>query len=282
MLAVLSPAKKLDLSPVSLDQLPTETPWTTPALWQESERMMTKLKSLSRTKLRTLMGISADLAELNWQRHQQFEKPFTPLNSKQAALCFNGDVYWGLDSKTVQADEWAWAQDHLAILSGLFGILRPLDAIQPYRLEMGTRIPTRRGTNLYDYWGESVTKQVNATTEGHADRTVVNLASGEYSRVISAKKLAGGMITIAFKELRPDGPKMIGVVAKRSRGRFARWMIAQQVETREALKGFDLDDYAFDASLSDADVWTFSRVEVPGRMQAEFQARKRRDEAMAG
>ena len=157
MLALLSPAKKLDLSPVSADALPTNTPWTTPALWRESERMMTKAKNLSRSKLRTLMHISADLAELNWQRHNGFQKPFTPDNAKQAALCFNGDVYWGLDGKTVPPETWDWSQQHLAILSGMFGILRPLDLMQPYRLEMGTPIPSRRGKNLYAYWGECVT-----------------------------------------------------------------------------------------------------------------------------
>ncbi|MCO4761408.1 MAG: peroxide stress protein YaaA [Myxococcales bacterium] len=272
MLAVLSPAKKLNLQPA-----PADIPWTQPALWRESERMMTKAKNLSRTKLRKLMNISADLAELNWQRHNQFEKPFTPANAKQAALCFNGDVYWGLDPSTITAEQWQWAQGNLAILSGMFGILRPLDLIQAYRLEMGTLIPSRRGKNLYDYWGESVTMQINETTKDHADRTLVNIASGEYSRVIRPKKLAGGMITIAFKELRPDGPKMIGVVAKRSRGKFARWMATEQVETREQLKAFCVDDYAFDPGLSDDAVWTFSRVDVAGRMQAEFQARKLRD-----
>ncbi len=275
MLAVLSPAKKLDFSPVSAD-----LPFTEPALWRESERMMTKAKNLSRRKLRALMHISAELAELNWQRHNSFETPFTPANAKQAALTFAGDVSWGLDPHTVDADAWLWAQDRLALLSGMFGILRPLDLIQAYRLEMGTPIPSRRGKNLYDYWGASVTKRVNELTEPHADRTVVNLASNEYSSVLRPKQLAGGMITIAFKELRPDGPKMIGVVAKRSRGKFARWMLDQRVETRVQLKDFDVDDYAFDPSLSSEGTWTFSRVDEPGRMKAEFQARKQRDAAL--
>lgn len=277
MLAVLSPAKKLDLTPTNLDMLPQQAPWTTPALWRESERMMTKAKNLSRQKLRKLMGISVDLAELNWQRHNGFTKPFTPLNAKQAALCFNGDVYWGLDAKTLQPEMWQWSQAHLAILSGMFGILRPLDLIQPYRLEMGTPIPTRRGKNLYDYWGKSVTTQIDVMTTGHADRTLVNLASGEYSRVVMPGRLAGGMLTIAFKELRPDGPKMIGMMAKRSRGRFARWMVEQKIEQRDDLKRYNLDDYAFSPDLSDEDTWTFTRADLPGRMKAEFQARKQRD-----
>jgi len=272
VLTVLSPAKKLDLQ-----RHRAELPSTTPALWRESERMMTKARKLSRRKLRELMHISKDLAESTWQRHQQFDTPFTDDNAHRAALCFAGDVYWGLDARTISDDDFAWAQDNVAILSGLFGILRPLDLIQPYRLEMGTRIPSRRGKNLYDFWGGSVTKRIDEQLADHVDKTVVNLASNEYCSVIMPKRLKSRLVTIAFKEIKPDGPKMIGVVAKRSRGKMARWMIDNRTERLDDLKGFNVDDYAFDGDLSTDDTWTFTRQHVEGRMVAEFQARKARN-----
>ena len=277
MFAVLSPAKKLDLSPPSLDLLPAEAPWTTPALDAEAAEIKRILATQSPTDLRRLMGISAALADLNYRRHTQLSSPMTPLNAKQAALSFNGDVAWGLDPKTIPADTWRWAQQHLGILSGLFGLLRPLDLIQPYRLEMGTRLRNSRGANLYAYWRGPISARLNALTSDHDDRTIINLASSEYAKAMDTKILDGALITIGFKELRPDGPKTIGVVAKRSRGRFARWLVDARIDRREGLKDFNLDDYRFDPALSDSGVWTFSRVEVPGRMKAEFQARKRRD-----
>lgn len=274
MLSLLSPAKKLDL-----ERPRAELPATTPELMRETERMMTKARNLSRRKLRDLMSISKELAESTWARHQAFELPITAANGHHAALCFAGDVYWGLDAQTLSGADFDYAQQHLAILSGLFGILRPLDLIQPYRLEMGTSIPSRRGKNLYDYWSASVTKRINDVTEGHADRAVINLASKEYSSVVAPKKLHGDFLTIAFKEIKPPptGPQMIGVVAKRSRGKMARWIVANQVDRRAGLKDFNVDDYRFDPALSDDTTWCFSRTHVEGRMVAEFAARKARD-----
>ncbi len=278
MLALLSPAKKLDLSRHRADELP----YSQPALDREAQRMMTKARNLSRRKLRSLMDISKELAELNWQRHQQLGLPRTEDDAHRAALCFNGDVYWGLDPRTIAADDMIRAQDHVAILSGLYGILRPLDLIQPYRLEMGTKIPSRRGKNLVDFWSKSVTARINAITEGHADRTVVNLASNEYSSVVIPARLKAGMVTIAFKEIRPGGPKVISHIAKRSRGKMARWIIDQRVDVREGLKDFDVDDYRFDPALSGDATWCFVREDVPGRMIAEFAARKERDARLFG
>lgn len=275
MIALLSPAKKLNLEPVS-----PALPSSTPALWAESQRMMTKAKNLSRKKLRELMHISQDLAELNWKRHNSFEVPFTPENAKQAILTFDGDVYFGLDAATLDGEALQWAQENVGLLSGMFGILRPLDLVQPYRLEMGTAIPSRRGKNLYDFWGESVTKRLNEMTERQVDRTIVNVASNEYSSVVRAEKLKGGMVTIVFKEIKEEGPKTIGTVAKRSRGKFVRWMIDERVETREGLKAFDVADYAFDPALSTGEVYTFTRAHVESRMKAEFQERKLRDQGL--
>ena len=275
MLTILSPAKTLDLS-----RPRAELPVTQPLLWRESERMMTKARKLSRRKLRELMGISKDLAEATWSKHQAFEAPFTEDNAYRSALCFAGDVYFGLDALTFTGEDFEFGQQHLAILSGMFGLLRPLDLMQPYRLEMGTKIPSRRGKNLYDFWGKSVTAQINALTENHDDRTVVNLASNEYSSVVIPRALKGGMVTIAFKELKPTGPQMIGVIAKRSRGKMARWIVQNRVLLREDLKAFDVDDYRFDEGLSTDAVWCFSRPHVEGRMVAEFQARKARNAAM--
>jgi uncharacterized protein len=274
MLAILSPAKTLDLQ-----RLRGELPASTPALMRESERMMVKAQKLSRRKLRALMGISQNLAELTWQRHQSFDLPLNSDNAHRAALCFAGDVYFGLDAKTITDDRFAWSQQHMAILSGLYGILRPLDLMQPYRLEMGVKVPSRRGKSLYDYWGDSVTKHINTVTESHVDRTVINLASKEYASVVRPKKLKGRFVTMAFKEIKPPptGPQMIGVVAKRTRGKMARWLIDNKIERLEDARGFDVDGYAYDPALSTEDVWCFSRLHVEGRMVAEFQARKLRD-----
>ncbi len=278
MIALLSPAKTLDLS----RHRDAELPFSTPALDREAERMMVKAKNLSRRKLRALMDIGKDLADQNWQRHQEFETPHTPANAHRAALCFAGDVYWGLDARTLDEPTLVWAQDHLAILSGLYGMLRPLDLMQPYRLEMGTKIASRRGKNLYDFWGKSVTDRLNEVTAGHPDRTVVNLASNEYSSVVRPRKLKGPFITIAFKEIKPAGPQMIGVVAKRSRGKMARWFVQQRVDSAQGLKDFDVDNYRFDPALSDANTWCFSRAHVEGAMVAEFAARKERDALLFG
>lgn len=276
MLALLSPAKKLDLNRHRDDELP----FTTPALQPEARRMMTKARNLSRSKLRSLMAISKDLAERTWQMHQEFETPLTPQNAHRAALCFAGDVYWGLDARTLAAADLVWAQSHLATLSGLFGILRPLDLIQPHRMEMGTQIPSRRGKNLYDFWGASVTARINAITADHHDRAVINLASKEYSSVVLPEKLKGQFMTVAFKEIKPAGPQMIGAIAKRSRGKMARWIVANRVDGLAGLKDFDVDDYRFDPTLSDDATWCFSRGHVEGRMVAEFQARKQRDASL--
>ncbi|HAN32516.1 MAG TPA: peroxide stress protein YaaA [Myxococcales bacterium] len=273
MLTLLSPAKKLDFSPA-----PAQLQWSEPALWDDAQPLLKCLRSTSVDDLKSLMKISDSLATLNYQRHVALSDALTVNNSKQAALTFAGDVCWGLDPTTLQSGDWNWAQDKMVFLSGLFGVLRPLDGIQAYRLEMGTRIKNPRGANLYEYWGPTVTDRLNEMTSQHNERTIINLASQEYSKVVRRSSLNSQMITIGFKEIRPQGPKTIGVVAKRSRGKFARWLIKNRVEKLQELKQFDIDDYRFDSTLSSEDNWIFSRVDVPGRMQQEFQARKNRDQ----
>ncbi|PKN59111.1 MAG: peroxide stress protein YaaA [Deltaproteobacteria bacterium HGW-Deltaproteobacteria-14] len=255
MLAVLSPAKSLDLEPTdrALD-------FTQPALLDETLALMRTTRKLKPADLARLMSISDKLAELNYDRFQAFETPFTAANAKPAALMFAGDTYAGLKAPELDDDALRWAQDHLGILSGLYGLIRPLDLIQPYRLEMGTRLATRRGANLYSFWGDRITKRINAMTEAHADRTLVNLASNEYFKAVRPEHLAGGVVTAVFKEIKDGQPRMIGLTAKRARGMMARWIVAGRVDRREGLKDFAVDDYAFQPALSSDTDWVYTRA----------------------
>ena len=254
MLAVVSPAKKLDTA-----TLGRSLPLTQPSLLGEAEILVRQAKRLKPAALQALMGISEDLATLNHDRFQQFSTPFTIENAKPAALIFNGDTYMGLDAPTLSSDDLAWAQDHLAILSGLYGILRPLDLIQPYRLEMGTRMKTRRGTNLYDFWGDRITKQIKERLAEHEDQTVVNLASIEYFKSVKPDALAGAVITPSFKEMRDGKPKMISFMAKKARGMMARHIIDGRIDRPEGLKDFATEGYQFDAASSTESTWSFIR-----------------------
>jgi cytoplasmic iron level regulating protein YaaA (DUF328/UPF0246 family) len=254
MIAVVSPAKKLDTAPIDLPLDPTQ-----PQLLDQTELLMGTTRRLSPKALRSLMGISEKLAELNHHRFQSFATPFTPDNAKPAALTFNGDVYLGLDAGTLSTPDLAWAQDHVAILSGLYGLLRPFDLMQPYRLEMGTRLKTRRGKNLYAFWGQRITDRINTQLTEHADQTLVNLASNEYFKAVKLDKLSGVVITPVFKELRDGGPKVISFMAKRARGEMTRFMVQQRLDRPEGLKDFDQSGYRFDQALSTPTTWTFTR-----------------------
>ncbi|TNF23495.1 MAG: peroxide stress protein YaaA [Deltaproteobacteria bacterium] len=262
MLAVLSPAKSLDLTPTdrALD-------FTQPALLDETLTLMGTTRNLSPGDLKGLMRISDKLAELNHERFQSFATPFTRTNAKPAALMFAGDTYAGLKAPELDDDALRWAQDHLGILSGLYGLVRPLDLIQPYRLEMGTRLATERGDNLYAFWGDRIAERINALTAGHADRTLVNLASNEYFKAVRQDVLAGGALTMSFKEIKDGSARVIGLVAKRARGMMARWMVEQRVDRRDGLKDFAVDDYAFQPGLSSDHEWVFTR---PWRTAAGF------------
>jgi len=257
MLAVLSPAKALDFTTPANDLDGSE-----PILIGETVKLAKTARRLSRRKLSDMMGISAELADLNWHRFQAFAEQPAAQALKPAALAFNGDTYRGFDAPTLGGDDLAYAQDHVRILSGLYGLLRPLDLIQPYRLEMGVRIHTRRGETLYDYWGDRITKELNAASEGHGDRTLINLASVEYFKAVKPKKLAAGVVTPVFKEEAGGMAKVIGFLAKKARGMMARHMVQNRIDRPEGLKDFRSEGYRFQPAQSDATTWVFTREAI--------------------
>jgi len=252
LLIVLSPAKRLDFTEAH------------PDLPASERRFQDDTANLSRTarartvaELRRLMSISDDLARLNRERFQAFDAAST--DGVQAAFAFAGDVYEGLKARELDRASLAWAQDHLRILSGFYGLLRPLDRIQPYRLEMGTRLKTRRGSSLYDFWGDRLSKQLNADAEGQADPTLINLASQEYFGAVDAKALKLPVVTPHFRESRDGESRIISFFAKKARGGMARFAIDERIERAQDLKAFDRDGYAFDKAASNDTEWIFTR-----------------------
>ena len=260
MLSVLSPAKNLDLthSPMALGT-------TQPALMSDAESLIKTARGLSQAKIRELMHVSKDLAKLNYDRYRAFELPFTEANARPAVLTFNGDVYRGLAARSLSRPELEWAQDHIAILSGLYGVLRPLDLMQAYRLEMGTRLKTRRGTNLYDFWGERVAKELDAALEKHEDDTLINLASNEYFKVVGAKYFKRPIVECVFEDWKQhkDEGRVISFLAKIARGTMARFIITQRIDHVAGLKDFSSDRYRFDAKAASENRLVFRRKFVP-------------------
>jgi cytoplasmic iron level regulating protein YaaA (DUF328/UPF0246 family) len=251
MLAVLSPAKKLNF-----DALPAQMAQTLPEFQQDANRLVRIAKKLSALELRNLMGISDDLAQLNKERFKAFAKESTQDNAKQAMFAFAGDTYLGLDADCFDEQDCDYAQVHLRILSGLYGLLRPLDLIQPYRLEMGSRLENKSGPSLYAYWGTKLARALDAASGG---QTVVNLASAEYFKAANVKKMKSPVVTPAFKEEHNGDLKMIGFFAKRARGAMARFMIQNRIETVDGLKEFNLDGYGFRPDLSNEAAFVFTR-----------------------
>ncbi len=244
MLTVISPAKSLDMEPVTI------TP-TAPAFQEDAVRLSKTARNLTLGGLKSLMGISDDLARLNRDRFKAFAATPADHAVKPAALAFNGDTYQGLEAKTLDDSDLAFAQDHLRILSGLYGLLRPLDAIQPYRLEMGSRLKTRRGKSLYDYWGDQIAKALNAQAEAVATDTLVNCASQEYFGAADRKALKLRVITPQFLEVKDDKPRMVSFFAKRARGAMARHLIATRATDPAAVLEFSAGGYAHDPDLSE-------------------------------
>lgn len=254
MLALISPAKKLDME----QPAPVED-FSQPQFITETLELVASLRKLSRAELGGLMKLSDKLTELNYERYRRFAPEFDLTTAKQAVYAFQGDTYVGLQAHDFDKEDLVYAQEHLAILSGLYGLLRPLDLMQAYRLEMGTKLKTDKGATLYDFWADKLTNAVNTATEGHKDRTVVNLASNEYISAVQPDDFAAGMITPQFKEMKDGKPKMIGLFAKRARGMMARYMTQNRIETPEGLKDFDLDGYKFQPKGSSDDTYLFLR-----------------------
>ena len=259
MLILVSPAKTLDF------ETPTNVRTATqPVFLDESALLIDELQKLSAKKLSTLMSISPKLGELNKQRFGDWHRPFTKRNAKQAVLAFKGDVYAGLDAESFSESELKFAQEHLRILSGLYGVLRPLDLMQPYRLEMGTRFANQRGKNLYDFWGDDITVVLNKQLKSlHAD-TVINLASNEYFKAVNRKLLAANIISPAFRDLSNGQYKMISFYAKKARGQMAAWIIKNALTDPAQLKKFNAAGYRYNADLSKPDTPTFTRDQAPG------------------
>jgi cytoplasmic iron level regulating protein YaaA (DUF328/UPF0246 family) len=253
LLALLSPAKRLDFTPP-----PSFAKATRPGLLKDTALLAARGKALTRADLRRLMDISPKLADLNYDRFQSFD-PQNRTGTKPAIFAFAGDVYGGFDAGSLSVDDIAFAQEHVAILSGLYGLLRPLDAIQPYRLEMGTRLATARGGTLYDFWRDALVKHLNARCAKLDRPTVVNLASEEYWSAVDADALHAPVIQPVFKEIKGGKARVVSFLAKKARGLMARDIVQRRLTAPESLKAFDAGGYAFDAKASDAARWVFSR-----------------------
>lgn len=256
MLSVISPAKTLDF----------ETPATTamqsqPDFLERSQALIEILRGYSPQRLSELMGISDKLAGLNAARYAEWHTPFTPDNAKPAAQAFQGDVYVGLEAHTFDDDDNAFAQEHLRILSGLYGLLRPLDLIQPYRLEMGTRLENPAGRDLYAFWQDILTNELDRAVTASGSPVLVNLASNEYFKAIDPKRLAARVISPVFKDEKNGKYKIISFYAKKARGLMAAWMIRQRLDDPEGLKAFDVAGYRFNAAMSEGDTLVFTRRE---------------------
>ena len=258
MLLLLSPAKKLNYSdPV------TDVSHSQPQLLPETQMLIDRLKTLSPEELSSLMGLSEQLGFLNYQRFQDWHIPFNQDNARQAIFAFKGDVYQGLSAETFNKKDLVWAQDHIRIISGLYGLLRPLDLIQPYRLEMGTKFENLRGKDLYKFWGSTITdacnKQIKALSEKNLPPFLINLASNEYFKAITPKNLETSVITPIFKEKRGKEYRVISFFAKRARGQIAAFATKNKLSNINDLKEFRDDDYRFKSELSSADKWVFTR-----------------------
>ena len=256
MIVVLSPAKSLDFATP-----PAVAKHTQPDFLEESQLLIDRLREFSPLEIGKLMGISDQLAVLNATRYREWQLPFSPANAKQAVLAFNGDVYEGLAAATLSPADLDFAQHHLRILSGLYGLLRPLDLIAPYRLEMGTRLANMRGKNLYDFWGERIVDALNLALQGVKAKALVNLASQEYFRSIKSARLAVPVIEPVFEDWSASQRKykIVSFYAKRGRGLMARYVVTQRLKSAEGLKDFAAEGYAFSAEASGATRWVFRR-----------------------
>lgn len=251
MLILISPSKTLDFSRNII------TPENTmPDFLTEAEELITELRKYSTSRLSKLMTVSAKLAELNYDRYQSWSLPFNAENSRQALLAFKGDVYDGLNAETFTESDFIFAQEHLRILSGLYGILKPLDLIQPYRLEMGTQLKTKKWKDLYDFWGSKISDKINDSLK---DELLINLASNEYFKAVKKKNIQARIITPIFKDYKNGSYKFLSFYGKKARGLMASFIIKNKLTDPEQLKLFDMDGYYFNDKMSSADEWVFTR-----------------------
>ncbi|MEY3200832.1 MAG: peroxide stress protein YaaA [Pseudomonadota bacterium] len=254
MLITLSPAKTLDF-----ESPPPPWPHSTPDFLDHAALLIERLREFSPQELGSLMDLSDKLAALNVARNLAWHTPFDPDNARVALSAFNGDVYEGLDGASLSVEAVQFAQQHVRILSGLYGLLRPLDLMQPYRLEMGTRLGNPRGKDLYAFWGEIITEALNATLATQKNPVLVNLASEEYFKAVKPKKLIAPVITPVFEDWKDGRFKVISFFAKRARGLMTRFMIDERLDEVSALKDFNLEGYAFAPAESDEATWVFQR-----------------------
>jgi cytoplasmic iron level regulating protein YaaA (DUF328/UPF0246 family) len=252
MKIIISPAKSLDF-----ESSAKTTMFTHPSFLKESSQVIKKLKGLSENKLSELMKISPNLASLNYDRNQNWKTPFTTKNSKQAIYAFTGEVFKGIEVSSLDDDKINLLQDRLRILSGLYGLLKPLDLIQPYRLEMGTRIKIGQADNLYKFWNTTLAESLN--NEMHDNELLINLASSEYFKAVPKKALKNQMITPIFKELKNGEYKIVMTYAKRARGLMVRYILDNNVNSLDELKGFNIEGYGFSESLSTDSEFVFIR-----------------------
>lgn len=258
MLTLLSPAKKLNLNPASTRLSPTVSVFP-----KDTTELAKVAKKQSADDLKRLMHISDNLAALNAERFKAFNLEGKSNSAKQAALAFDGDVYWGLDANNFSDETLEYAQDHLRILSGLYGVLRPLDGIQPYRLEMGTKLETKRGKSLYAFWGDKIAQKLTEDMQVHADQTIVNLASNEYFKAVDKKTLDRPIISAKFLNVKDGKSRALMYYAKHARGEMARWIMENRVDRADGLKDFNLSGYKLDAKASSDTELVFSRTQPP-------------------
>jgi cytoplasmic iron level regulating protein YaaA (DUF328/UPF0246 family) len=258
MLTILSPAKKLNMDPAQ-----TGVPVTQPRLQKDTRALAKVAKKQSAADLKRLMHISDNLAQLNAERFKAFNLDNKSNSAKPAGLAFDGDVYWGLEARSLPDETLTYAQDHLRILSGLYGVLRPMDAIQPYRLEMGTKLETPRGKSLYDYWGSNIADQLKADLDGHDDQTIVNLASNEYFKAVDRQALDRKIIGAKFLNVKDGEARALMYYAKHARGSMARWIMEKRIDRAEGLKDFHVDGYKFDRQASTETELVFTRKQPP-------------------
>jgi len=254
MLFVLSPAKSLDYDTPLRGQ-----PHTDPLFVKQSQQLIKVLRDYTPPQIAQLMDLSDSLAGLNVARYQAWRPKSTPKNARQAVLAFDGDVYDGLNARALDDAALDWAQGHLCVLSGLYGVLRPLDLMQPYRLEMGTRLPTERGKDLYAFWGDAVTDYLNSRLADQADPVLVNLASQEYFKVVQPKRLQARVVECVFEDCKGGVYKIISFNAKRARGAMTRFAIEQRATSPEHLQKFDTGGYRFEAGISSPERLVFRR-----------------------